>query len=577
MHCIPLGGVFSLVSDFPLGFEVRAMDDDQSLLSRYTATQDAAAFEELVHRYAGMVKGVCVRLLGNSHDAEEVTQECFLELARHSADVHTSLAGWLHRTATSRSLNALRSRVRRKVREKVFGAEAEAAVPAVDITEPELHWLIQGALKELPEDLRLPMILHYVDGRSQRDVAVQLGVNQSTISRRMQEALQQLREKLTRAGYAASAPAMMVLMQEHAASAATETGLTQVAVSGAAAGKVAGSTTLVSSLKGAATALLPILGYLVLGGWVSLVIAVGLILYVARYRPIWGSEIMSCLGSADLYNQPMFCLGRWDWTTPPEGWRVEVRTSLAWSVMFLGLALAFAIGTSEPPWGTVAMGMVAAAGLFLHSVRLLFRVNSVRCHRPTHVTLIRSADRPTGPRFGGQIAGLQANDPTLTWFDAVQMIAIGLAGVGIAILIFVRPQPGLVWPAVILGGTIGLGMLYSGAWLSRRLILESMDRSIRAPRVIETETRSRGTRRVLATGVAIVVALSFWIVWNPASVRGVPLSLAALQTSILGWMVYRVAASCRTIEPRFIGRLVFVLLVGCFVLNSGVCLANLFP
>ena len=53
--------------------------DDQTLLSQYVATQDSGAFEELTRRYAGLVKGVCVRLLGNSHDAEEVAQECFLE------------------------------------------------------------------------------------------------------------------------------------------------------------------------------------------------------------------------------------------------------------------------------------------------------------------------------------------------------------------------------------------------------------------------------------------------------------------------------------------------------------------
>ena len=51
--------------------------DDQALLARYVADRDVTAFEELTQRYAGLVKGVCVRVLGNSHDAEEVSQECF--------------------------------------------------------------------------------------------------------------------------------------------------------------------------------------------------------------------------------------------------------------------------------------------------------------------------------------------------------------------------------------------------------------------------------------------------------------------------------------------------------------------
>ena len=128
--------------------------DDQTLLSQYVATQDADAFEELTRRYAGLVKGVCVRLLGNSHDAEEVAQECFLELARNAADVHTSLAGWLRSAATSRSLNAIRSRSRRKIREREFSDDADATVPPFDLAGSDLHRLIQVALRELPDDLR---------------------------------------------------------------------------------------------------------------------------------------------------------------------------------------------------------------------------------------------------------------------------------------------------------------------------------------------------------------------------------------------------------------------------------------
>ena len=58
--------------------------DDQTLLSQYVATGDASAFAELTHRYSALVRGICFRLLGNTHDAEEVTQECFFELARHA-------------------------------------------------------------------------------------------------------------------------------------------------------------------------------------------------------------------------------------------------------------------------------------------------------------------------------------------------------------------------------------------------------------------------------------------------------------------------------------------------------------
>lgn len=240
--------------------------DDQTLLARYAGTQDAGAFEELARRHAALVKGVCVRILGNSHDAEEVAQECFLELARHAGEVHSSVVGWLHRAATSRSLNLLRSRKRRKAREKAVSHESDAAGRIADPATAELQRIIDGALTELPDDLRLPMILHYFDGRSQRDVAVELGVNQSTISRRMRDALQHLREKLSQAGFAASAPAIMTLMQDQAAAGEFRTSQAIITSAGAAT-QAAGTVTLANSLKGAAAASLPAVTYLFLGGW----------------------------------------------------------------------------------------------------------------------------------------------------------------------------------------------------------------------------------------------------------------------------------------------------------------------
>ena len=121
------------------------------------------------------------------------------------------------------------------------------------------------------------MLMHYVDGQSQRDVAAELGVNQSTISRRMQDALRQLRERLTQAGYAATAPAMMVLMQEHAAAAGATSELSEI-VASETAGKAVGGATLGGTLKGIAAAAFPIAAILVLDGWVSLVFAVCVIL-----------------------------------------------------------------------------------------------------------------------------------------------------------------------------------------------------------------------------------------------------------------------------------------------------------
>ncbi|MEI8016680.1 MAG: RNA polymerase sigma factor [Schlesneria sp.] len=552
--------------------------DDQTLLSQYVATQDSGAFEELTRRYAGLVKGVCVRLLGNSHDAEEVAQECFLELARNAAEVHTSLGGWLRSAATSRSLNAIRSRSRRKIREREFSHEADATVPPYDLTGTDLQRLIQVALRELPEELRRPMMMHYVEGQSQRDVAAELGVNQSTISRRMRDALRQLRERLTQAGYAATPPAMMVLMQEHAAAAGTTSELTDV-IASETAGKAVGGATLGSTLKGLVVAVFPVAAMLVLDGWVSLVFAVCVTLYVARYRPIWASDVMSSLGSNDFYDQPTYFLKRWTWTTPPKGWRTQACVSAAWSIFFFGLSLLFAFATPRPMWGTALLGLLIAMFLVCHALRLIIRVHSIIAFnspgfQQTHHGSIAPSEEAG---FWNAIAGLSRNDPSLSWFDVVQLVAIGLGGLGISASFAVHSGFNIPWPSILLSATTGAGMLCSGIWRCKRLV--NRRRVVAASQSVKRHgmDRSNGTQTVLAMGVTIVVAMSGWIVWNPASVRGASQSLAAIQASMFGWLIYRIAARYQGLEPSVIRRLAIILLGACFALNSGVCLANWFP
>ena len=64
---------------------------DSVLIERWSQFQDAEAFAELVRRHASMVHGTCLRILGNGADAEEVAQDCFLELLRQASE-----AGYLN-------------------------------------------------------------------------------------------------------------------------------------------------------------------------------------------------------------------------------------------------------------------------------------------------------------------------------------------------------------------------------------------------------------------------------------------------------------------------------------------------
>src|SRR5213592_4726876 len=97
--------------------------DDAVLLRAYAARGDAAAFAELVRRYADMVYATARRVTGSDDDALDVSQDCFLRLARGAAAITGSLAAWLHRTSLNRARELLRSESARRRRELRATAE----------------------------------------------------------------------------------------------------------------------------------------------------------------------------------------------------------------------------------------------------------------------------------------------------------------------------------------------------------------------------------------------------------------------------------------------------------------------
>ena len=223
------------------------MPNDATLLQNYAQTRDAEAFAELVRRHAGPVYGTYLRITGNAHDAEDVAQECFLELARKAGTIASSVPGWLHAAATSRSLNAIRNAsTRRRHEEQAMNSNHDDPEPKWDEIAPH----VDRALEELPDDLRVPLVLHYVEARSQKEIADELGVNQSTVSRRIDSGLAELRGKLAKAGIVASVAVLGALLAENAASAAPATlaaslgkmALAGVGEAGAAASSGAAST-----------------------------------------------------------------------------------------------------------------------------------------------------------------------------------------------------------------------------------------------------------------------------------------------------------------------------------------------
>ena len=188
------------------------MNADTSLLARYTRTGDAQAFAEIARRHGPMVYGVSRRITHNEHDAEDVVQECFMQLTRSAGSITSSLPGWLHRVATNIAKTKIRTAVRRRTREESV-SESE---PTEASSWEEISPHVDRALLELPSELREVLVLHFMQGRGQSEIAEKLEINQSTVSRRLKWGVQQLRTRLRRTGVVMSTTILAGLLVENA-------------------------------------------------------------------------------------------------------------------------------------------------------------------------------------------------------------------------------------------------------------------------------------------------------------------------------------------------------------------------
>jgi RNA polymerase sigma factor (sigma-70 family) len=190
---------------------------DRDLLECFLNRRDEAAFEAVVRRHGAMVLGVCRRVLGNHHDAEDAFQATFLVLARKAASVG-SLGPWLHGVAYRTALRVRTMNARRRAHEQRAKELARPATPGDDGWQ-ELLPLLDQELDRLPERYRVAVVLCDLEGMTRRDAARQLGVPEGTLSGRLTRARRLLAGRLARYGLVPSAGALTAALCADGASA----------------------------------------------------------------------------------------------------------------------------------------------------------------------------------------------------------------------------------------------------------------------------------------------------------------------------------------------------------------------
>jgi RNA polymerase sigma-70 factor (ECF subfamily) len=185
-------------------------DPDLPLVER-AKKGDYAAFEELVTRLQPRVYGLAFRILGESHDAEDVTQQTFLSLVEYLGEFRgeSPLVGWVLRIAANHALKLLRKR--RGLPTKPFPEtdEGYADLPHPQYIAPwrddpanlashrETRELIDQALANLDDKHRTVFVLRDVEGFTVKEAAELLGISEANVKVRLLRARLALREKLT--------------------------------------------------------------------------------------------------------------------------------------------------------------------------------------------------------------------------------------------------------------------------------------------------------------------------------------------------------------------------------------------
>ncbi len=192
---------------------------ERELFKEYTATGSNEAFEELVDRYAVLVHSACLRVLGEQHAAEDVAQAAFLLFVRKAGGLsqETNLAGWLFRAATNTALRLRRTTLRRTRHERKAAAmRAAQSAPDASLWD-EARPLLDELLATLPKRQQDAVVLRYFMGKSEADIAAELGCPRSTVASWLGRGLATLRQKLRHKGVAVPAAMLATFLAQRTA------------------------------------------------------------------------------------------------------------------------------------------------------------------------------------------------------------------------------------------------------------------------------------------------------------------------------------------------------------------------
>lgn len=167
---------------------------------------DAAAFERIYRLNSRRVYALCLRMVGNTAEAEDLTQEAFLQLYRkiHTFRGESAFSTWLHRLAVNVVLMRLRKKSLGETSlEEATEPDEETGGPRKDVGGPDLLLTgsidrvnLERAIDQLPRGYKAVFVLHDIQGYEHNEIAEIMGCSIGNSKSQLHKARMRLRELL---------------------------------------------------------------------------------------------------------------------------------------------------------------------------------------------------------------------------------------------------------------------------------------------------------------------------------------------------------------------------------------------
>jgi RNA polymerase sigma factor (sigma-70 family) len=181
---------------------IKQSQTDGALLRQFVQQGDRSALKLLLEKHSSLVMSVCQQVLGNRHDAEEAFQETFLKLIKKAESIqnYSALSSWLYRVAHREAIT-----IGRQVQQKRKLSKHLSEEPAVSSDHLQSHEfdelnILHEELNELDEKYRGPIVLCYLEGKSQKEAAQELNVTLASLKASVSSGRERLQKRLLRRG-----------------------------------------------------------------------------------------------------------------------------------------------------------------------------------------------------------------------------------------------------------------------------------------------------------------------------------------------------------------------------------------